>query len=558
MSLPQAITVSNLDHLGLVGGMIDEIGIVAHINDLVGCQAGEKVSPGHAVKAMIINGLGLVSSPLYLFSKFFEGKATEHLIGEGIKPEHLNDDRLGRVLDKLYVVGLSQIFTAIALAAARKFNVALNTAHLDASSFHVHGEYESNLPEVYFLTQEASSSAVNQAEINQIAAPQPITITYGYSRDHRPDLKQFILDLICSEDGDVPLFLRIGDGNESDQAVFPKIFCEFKKQLDLDALMVADSALYSESNLREMASLKWLSRVPLTIKQAKDLVSQQEAETFTQSTIAGYRWSLHQSVYGGIQQRWLVVESDVRRESDLRRLEKNLKKAQAEADKKLRELSAQSFACVADALQAAQKLSQKLKYHHLTAIQALEDSSVSRKKTSNLNYKITASLELKANVVDAERRQAGRFILATNVLDISQLTPDEMIAKYKNQQASERGFSFLKDPLFFTDSIFLKSPERIEALALIMGLCLLVYTPAQRQLRQRLKQSQSGIKNQLGQLTDRPTLRWIFQCFQAIHLLQIDGVEQVSNLTDERLRILHFFPATCQGYYLLSNPLKQP
>lgn len=105
-----------------------------------------------------------------------------------------------------------------------------------------------------------------------------------------------------------------------------------------------------------------------------------------------------------------------------------------------------------------------------------------------------ASLELKANVVDAEKRQAGRFILATNVLDISQLTPDEMIAKYKDQQASERGFSFLKDPLFFTDSVFLKSPERIEALALIMGLCLLVYTLAQRQLRHRLKKPNRGLK----------------------------------------------------------------
>jgi transposase len=529
--------------------MIDEIGIVEKINELVGSQPGEKVSPGHAVKAMIINGLGLVSSPLYLFSKFFEGKATEHLIGEGIKPEYLNDDRLGRVLDKLYLVGLSQIFTAIALAAARKYNVALNTAHLDASSFHVHGEYESSLPEVYFLTQEASATAVNEVEINQIAAPQPITITYGYSRDHRPDLKQFILDLICSEDGDVPVFLRIGDGNESDQAVFAKIFCEFKKQLDLDALMVADSALYSEPNLIEMATLKWLSRVPLTIKQAKELVSQPEAQEFTASTITGYRWSSHQSKYGGIPQRWLVVESDVRRDSDLRRLEKNLNKAKTEADKKLRELSGQSFACVADALKATHKLSKKLKYHQLIQIQALEDSSVSR--TSNVSYKIRASLELKANVVDAERRQAGRFILATNVLDNTQLTPDEMIAKYKNQQASERGFSFLKDPLFFTDSVFLKSPERIEALALIMGLSLLVYTLAQRQLRQGLQQTQSRLKNQLGQLTDRPTLRWIFQCFQAIHLLQIDGVEQVSNLTDERLRILRFFPVTCQDYYLI-------
>ncbi len=85
-----------------------------------------------------------------------------------------------------------------------------------------------------------------------------------------------------------------------------------------------------------------------------------------------------------------------------------------------------------------------------------------------------------------------------------------MIAKYKNQQSSERGFSFLKDPLFFTDSVFLKSPERIESLALIMGLCLLVYTLAQRQLRQTLRQAQTGIKNQLGRLTERPTLRWIF------------------------------------------------
>jgi transposase len=159
--------------------------------------------------------------------------------------------------------------------------------------------------------------------------------------------------------------------------------------------------------------------------------------------------------------------------------------------------------------------------------------------------------EVKSDVVEAERRQAGRFILATNVLDVNQLSPDEMIAKYKNQQSSERGFSFLKDPLFFTDSVFLKSPERIESLALIMGLCLLVYTLAQRQLRQTLKQAQTGIKNQLGRLTERPTLRWIFQCFQAVHLLQVDSVKQVSNFTDERLRTLSFFPAPCQAYYLI-------
>ncbi len=151
MSSVPEIAVQNLDHLGLVAGLIDEIGIVEKINQLVGEKPGEIVSPGHAVKAMILNGLGLVSAPLYLFSKFFEGKATEHLIGEGIKAEHLNDDRLGRVLDKLYLTGTSQIFTLVALAAAERFEVSLDTVHLDSSSFHLHGEYESNLPEVYFL-----------------------------------------------------------------------------------------------------------------------------------------------------------------------------------------------------------------------------------------------------------------------------------------------------------------------------------------------------------------------------------------------------------------------
>ncbi len=95
MKPSEQIQVQNLDHLGLVAGIIDEIGLVEQINQLVGQHECERVSPGHVVKAIILNGLGFVSAPLYLFSRFFEGKATEHLIGEGVQPEHLNDDRMG-------------------------------------------------------------------------------------------------------------------------------------------------------------------------------------------------------------------------------------------------------------------------------------------------------------------------------------------------------------------------------------------------------------------------------------------------------------------------------
>ena len=87
--------------MGLVAGLVDDLEIVEKINELVGEQPGEIVSPGLVVKAMIINGLGMISAPLYLFSKFFEWKAIEHLLGAGIQASHLNDDRLGRVLDKL-------------------------------------------------------------------------------------------------------------------------------------------------------------------------------------------------------------------------------------------------------------------------------------------------------------------------------------------------------------------------------------------------------------------------------------------------------------------------
>ncbi len=121
-----------------------------------------------------------------------------------------------------------------------------------------------------------------------------------------------------------------------------------------------------------------------------------------------------------------------------------------------------------------------------------------------------ATVSENKNAIDIATRSAGRFIIATNILEQNELGNDEMISEYKAQQSCERGFGFLKDPLFFADSIFLKSPERIQALAMIMGLCLLVYTLAQRQLRAALCASNSTVKNQLRKSINNPTLRWIF------------------------------------------------
>ncbi len=270
MSTLKEIEVQNIDHLGIVAGIIDSIGLVEIVNELLGEDVAEKISAGHVVKAMILNGLGFVSAPLYMFSKFFESRACEHLIGTGVKPEYLNDDKLGRTIDKLFSKGLSSVFLAISLNAIKKFKVSLLSNHLDSSSFHLHGEY--TLSSTDIITSNQGVNDVNATEILEASEPQEIKITYGYSRDHRPDLKQFIVDLICSGDGDIPIFFKSASGNESDSASFAKILVEFKNTIEVDSLMVADSALYTAANIQLLSGIKWLSRVPLSIAEAKRLV----------------------------------------------------------------------------------------------------------------------------------------------------------------------------------------------------------------------------------------------------------------------------------------------
>lgn len=548
---PQEIEIQNIDHLGIVAGIIDSIGIVEIINELIGVEKDEKVNAGQVVKAMIINGLGFVSKPLYMFPEYFETIACEHLIGTGVKPEYLNDDKLGRVMDKLFIKGLDTIFFIIAVKAAQKFGVSLSTSHLDSSSIHVHGQYNTSLPEVIFENQKIG----NNQELEEIAvkSPKEITITYGYSRDHRPDLKQFIIERICSGDGDIPIFLKLASGNQADSSCFGQIAAEYHKQLEVNSLIVADSALYTESNLKMMSDLQWLCRVPLSIRVAKSLISTIPESEFIDSTIPGYKLVSKTENYAGIEQRWLVVQSQERRESDLRKLTQKITKAESKAVLDLKKLSQERFACEADAIKALSKLSTQFKYHQINESKVTPAKSNKKDSLNEISYQISATVCQDESKINTELLSAGRFIIATNVLNSQELSDDSMLREYKAQQSCERGFGFLKDPLFFADSIFLKSPERIESMGMIMGLCLLVYTLAQRQIRNALKESKSTIKNQLGKATNSPTLRWIFQCFQCIHLITLNQEEHISNWNKDRDFILRLLPDDCLRYYQLAT-----
>jgi transposase len=543
------IEVQDIDHLGIIAGIIDDIGMVEIINKMIGEHPQELVSAGHVVKALILNCMGFLSAPLYLFSQFFIGKATEHLLGEGIQPEHLNPRRIGRVLDKLYRYGITTIFMTIALKVVKKFGVSMTSVHGDSSSFYVHGEYESG-----------EGEAQTKDEPDFI----PIEIKRGYSRDHRPDLKQFTLNLLTSTDGDIPLGLRVGDGNEVDTQVlvpFMKQWRESWEELggETPQVMAGDAALFTEDNLEILGDLSWISRVPARIAEAIRLMqtlAHQQFQPFQNSRLQDYRFCEVCTIYGTVAQRWIIVESHPRLRADLKKLDKKLAQETKKQNRALDELKAQEFACEADAFKAGKAFEKKLNFHLLFELK-IEAKAHYQKRgrpskedlPSYYSFHVQAQLKLNPEVVQAHRNQAGRFIVATNILDEQSWKPEKVVLEYKDQTC-ERGFRFLKDPLFFVSRVFLKSPKRIMVLMMVMGLALLVYSIGQRHVRQTLATSQETLADQKGKQTEHPTLRWLLQCFLSVHLVWVDGVKTLIKLTERQRRILDFLSPNCRKYYL--------
>lgn len=535
------LNIKDLDHLGIVAGIIDEMGLVEIINEEVGTHPQEKLSVGTIVKAMILNCLGCINAPLYLFSEFFKGKALEHLLGEGIKAEDLNDDKLGRSLDRIFGVGVTNLFTKISLKATAIFGIEKRSKHLDSTSMSVEGKYKERI------------------EDEEDEKTKAIKIKFGYSRDKRPDLKQFMLNMICSGDGGVPLFMQLGDGNESDKKVFPQIIKDCQETLQMDSLSVMDGAFYTAENVSMARSIQWLSRVPLTLKEATETLENTAEDQWQQGEQDGYRWQVRTSEYGGEPQRWLVVESAQRLQSDHQAIAQKIEQADKVVKKEWQTLCGQNFACEADALIQAQLWQKGLTYHQLSqvevqAIPYYAKGGRPKQGTTPLgfHYRLTGQLSLDSSYLKTASKRAGRFILATNVLDSQILSPDQMLAEYKAQQNTERGFRFLKDPFFFASALFLKNPQRIMALMMIMVVSLLVYTLAQRRLRQALALAHQTIPNQKGKPTATPTLRWVFQSFLFIRWLEIDGIKTIVNLTSNHKHILSFLGSSCQKYYFIS------
>jgi len=127
--MTEQITIKNLDHLGLIAGIVDDLEIENIIDSLIKTDVREKVSAGKIVKAIILNALGYLSQPLYLFPEFFRDKPIEQLLGKRIKAEEINDDKIGRVMDEIYEISLAKLWTKIGLNTIKKYEIDTKYNH---------------------------------------------------------------------------------------------------------------------------------------------------------------------------------------------------------------------------------------------------------------------------------------------------------------------------------------------------------------------------------------------------------------------------------------------
>jgi transposase len=533
-----------LDHLGLVAGMFDELGI-GEVLDQATRQdpAMRDLTVGEAVKAMVLNGLGFSNHALYLVPRFFHNKPTSRLISPRVAPAQLNDDALGRALDTLYKYGVTALYSLLAVRAAKRLGLASTFVHLDTTSFHVDGRYNSD---------EAPDEQV-------------VHITRGYSRDHRPDLNQVMLELIVEHQAGIPVLMKPLSGNSSDGPEFCHVVKEHIAQLHTTygtTYLVADSALYRAENLQQLAKtqIKWITRVPATLSDAQAALAQAAPQAL-QPLTEGYRYHALTSTYGGVAQRWLLIVSEPRQPQARRTVDTQLLRQSDQELKAWKKLCSTAFACEADAQQVLARFAHGVQatYLHTSTVRAQPRYGKRGRpgrdaQPAQVFYQVdgalASSLAARQGLID----QHSCFLLATNELDETQLSPQEVLHGYKGQVRAERGFRFLKDPQFLAAALYLKKPERIMALLMVMTVCLLVYAALEYRIRQALKAHEATFPDQKGKQIHNPTARWVFQYFVGIHLLcQAGQWPIVLNLAEEHQNLLRLLGQPYMRFYDVKN-----
>lgn len=492
-----------VDHIPAVAAMCHRLGLIDIINDSIPCNTG--VDIGTLVTGMICDTLS-GRSPLYKVEEFIAAQDTELLFGTPVNPHSFNDDALGRALDRIHAKGTLQLFTEVSLKAASVFNIDTSRCSFDTTSVNIWGNYDSSAPGG--------------------KAPH---ITYGYSKDKRGDLKQFMVNMLCVE-GNIPISGKMQDGNSSDEKLNNEELGRITRLLKPlggnigDFIYVADCKLVTAENLKQLGDMLFISRLPATYKEHDRVISQaieagqwEElgvlAETPSPSKKcqrATYKARESQVNIEGKDYRAIVIQTDHLDKRRTNSIERNRLKEKALIEKSIKTAGKMSYHCPLDAAKAMESLIRKGKSAFWNLIGSVEETFIhapgrapanGQRKVIGTQYHHRIQLEENTGHHQQKLARAGCFVMITNTA-IDKMSAGEVLKTYKQQYGVEKNFSFLKEPLLANDT-FLKKPSRIDALVFILLTSLMIWNLMQRELRN----SQQVRAGELQDLNKRPTQR---------------------------------------------------
>ena len=521
-------------HLDIVSGIIDNLGIGEYIDRVMPKKRSHTVTHGQSVKALLLNCLGFTERRLYLMPEYFDDIASERLIGDGIEAKHLNQYLFGETLDALAEYGPTELFTGIVHELLDSLLHGVLRLHYDTTTISVTGDYD--------------------RELNT----RLIQLVRGHSKDHRNDLRQFVISLVTDQRG-IPVFMEPLSGNISDKKTLLRTIKEVRTSLNTDQTIyhMADSALYSANSVQELGShCFWITHVPETIKEVKDILSSNVE--WIPCTDARYKYAVFESMYGGIDQKWILFHSEERHKAsikrDLEKIEDKLAKSQTALNKTL----VKGFACENDARLSVERWMSK---HNRCILSDIQVTSENKKRSGKVGrpkkgevvekwYYVTCKLSLNQEVVQKEQSLMGRFVLASNDTTID---PEVCLEYYKEQNTVERGFRFIKGDSFHASEVYLENSNRIAALSMIMILCLLVYSFTEWVIRETMRIEKKLIRDQKGKQTQKPSAKWLFFMFRRVR--QIKEVVnsrifvRLLNFTEELREIVRWLGPHVEKYY---------
>ena len=523
----QVITAAPVDHLPIIAHYLRSLGLVEIINRLVPVEM--EVEPGIIVLGLVLDTLS-GRSPLYHLEKTFEDYDRELLFGKEIPPGYFNDDNVGRVLDRLFEVGTQKIFSALSVRALQRFSLSTKHVHFDTTSVRVYGDY-----------------------LNAADDDAPFKITHGYSKDKRPDLKQFVLSLLCV-DGNVPIVGKLEDGNASDKKINHRVLSEVSRHMnehgiaDEAFIYVADSAMVTEENLEQAG--RFITRLPATYNECeRAILAAVDAERWTDvgciavtpasknRPTASYRVHEETVTLYGKRYRVIVVHSSAHDKRREKRLERELAASLKEAKAMTAALKKKRFFCRADAEEAARELMAQTTGYHRLEVEIVEcprygpgrpKKGVPRTPIA-IEYELSAKVAEKEQEIARRRRLAGCFVLLTNVPAEGDegYSAEKILRTYKDQHAIENNFGFLKDDQI-VNALFLERPERIEALGLILLISLLIWRLIEHTMRTELKAADTTLPGWDDKPTQRPTSYMMTWKFKGIMVLRIGQRRQLA------------------------------